>query len=126
METNVKIISDGTAKGTAVEVDGVKMGGVTMIEVEPILANTWVKARVHLERVQLDVAVRDDDGSGLVKLLTVTSEEHNKLRDAAIEGVELLDYLYKNYSAAGRQQDAYKIKTRLNMLNEAIYSEQDH
>ena len=57
--SNVTIVSDGTAQGTRVEVDGNFIRGVTKVEIEPIEPLGAVTAKVTVDMVSLRTQLKD-------------------------------------------------------------------
>lgn len=55
MENKIRIVSDGTAKGTKIYAGDVEIGDVTRIELLPIESDGVVQARIAFARVELDV-----------------------------------------------------------------------
>jgi len=58
--SNVKIISDGTARGTRVEVDGKIINCITKIEIDPLeVGLNFVRAKLTIDTVKLCMEIRD-------------------------------------------------------------------
>lgn len=57
--SNVTIISDGTSQGTQVKICDKFMTGVTKVEILPISINGTVSAKITIDVVSLNVAIKD-------------------------------------------------------------------
>ena len=117
--SNVKIISDGLASGTRVEVDGVRMDGVTRIEILPITKHSDIKAKLTLEFVNIEMLCEVEEKNWL-RIAQELEVENENIRQAVENGIEAMEWSYQNYSSCGDQQSAYRIRSRINLLKKAL------